>query len=564
MLKTLTVWNLALIEHIQVHFDEGLNIFTGETGAGKSLLLGALGLLMGQRSNTDSIRNGGNYLRVEAVYDINSDKIHAFLSDNAIIDESNELIVVRQVNKNGKNIIQINGCQVTLTILKALGELTIDIHGQNENQSLLRPEAQLAIIDCASPNFASCIADYTAKYRQYIAAQKNLEQKLTDSQNYTNRLDMLRWQYNEINTLAVNPDENIHLEEKIKKLSNSEKIADLVKSVCTTLSNDTDISLLTLLSSIQKNLASLEKFDKHFADSKTTIDDIYIQLQEISYDVRDYADNIEYDPDMLNQLLHRSDDIERLCRKYGPTITDVLNYQEKIKAELNEIENHDIIITELRQQLTAATKKLQAAAVQLKQLRQTTAAKLSQAIKAQLLDLGMPNAQFNIQINDLKDYTPNGTETAQIMFCANLGEVTKPLQKVVSGGELSRIALAIKTVTAANDDLGIMVFDEIDSGIGGKTAQMVAERIAKIAIFKQVLCVTHLPQIACMADAHFYIDKYIQNNHTITRIKQLSAGEQLNEIARMASGIDVTPASLDNAMEMINNARLKKNQLKKN
>ncbi len=560
MLKTLTVWNLALIDYIQVHFDSGLNILTGETGAGKSLLIGALNLLMGQRSNTESIRNGSNYLRVEAVYSIDNKNIHAFLEDNAILDESDELIVVRQINKNGKNIIQINGCHVILNVLKALGELLIDIHGQNENQSLLRPEAQLELVDCAAPSFPEYITAYRSAYDKYIDIKNAAIQKQEASKNYAERMDMLRWQYNEIESLAVKPNENIELEEKIKKLSNFEKIADLVKSTYNILSNDNaGPTVLSAVSSIQKNLTSLLKYDGHFTAMKKAIDDAYIQLQESAYDIRDYIENIDYDPNTLNQLLRRSDEIEKLCKKYGPEIADVLEYQQKIKDELSEIENYDIIIHDLLQKQTSAEKDLKAAAAVLKKLRKETAAKLSEDIKVQLPDLGMQNAQFIIKVDDLSAYTPNGTEAARIMFCANLGENIQPLQKVVSGGELSRIALAIKTVTAANDGVGIMVFDEIDSGIGGKTARMAAERIAKIAAFKQVLCITHLPQIACMADTHFYIDKYIQDNHTLTRIKKLSSGEQLNEIARMASGTDITSTSLDNAMEMINNAKLKKN-----
>ncbi|WP_196594598.1 DNA repair protein RecN [Pectinatus sottacetonis] len=563
MLKTLTVWNLALIKHIQINFDNGLNIITGETGAGKSLLLGALSLLMGQRSNTDSIRNGDNYLRIEAVFSIKKDIIHHFLEKNAILDESNEIIIVRQINKNGKNIIQVNGCQITLSILKTLSELLIDIHGQNENQSLLRPEAQLDIVDHSIPNFKQYFQKYCSAYHEYNKIKNILTQKQASSKSYNDRLDMLQWQNNEIESIAIKPDEDIELEKKIKKLSNHEKIADLVQATYDLLSNNTNEStIMSSLSIVQKNLAALTKYDKHFDNTKKVIDDICIQLQESSYDIRDYIENIDYNPAELNSLLHRSDDIERLCRKYGPNIEDVLNYQQKVKHELDQIENYDIIINDLQRELAQKEELLQTAAARLKKARKTTAENLAAAIKEQLTALGMPDAQFIIKINDIHEYMSSGTETAQIMFCANLGETVKPLQKVVSGGELSRIALAIKTVTAVNDDIEVMVFDEIDTGIGGKTAQMVAERIARIASFKQVLCITHLPQIACMADVHFYINKYTEKTHTITKIKKLSSGEQLNEIARMASGSDITSASLDNAMEMLNNAKIKKGRLK--
>lgn len=564
MLKKLTVWNFALIRHIQIDFTGGLNIITGETGAGKSLLLGALSLLMGQRANINSIRNDADYLRIEAVVTINSENIHAFLANNAILDDNDEIIVMRQINKNGKNIIQINGCQVPLVILKTLGELMIDIHGQNENQSLLRPQAQLDLLDKSIADFKQYNDEYYIAYNKYNNLKDKLEQKQLAAQNYSDRLDMLRWQSDEIENIAIKPEEAQEIEEKIKKLSNYEKIADLVKITDDTLSNNADdITILSAISLVQKNLETLLKYDNHFENAKKIIDDTYIQLQEVSYDIREYADDIDFNPNELNNFLRRSDDIERICRKYGPTVEDVLNYQQKIRQELDEIENYDTIIKQLQIELNTAETKLGEIAAQIKKMRKTAAESLAKKIKKQLLDLGMTNAQFVIAVHDLKEYTLLGTEAVQIMFNANLGEEIQPLAKVASGGELSRIALAIKTVTAVNDDIGIMVFDEIDTGIGGKTAQMVAERIARIGLFKQVLCITHLPQIACMADTQFYIDKYTEDEHTVTRIKKLVAGEQLNEIARMASGSDISVASLENAMEMLNNAKIKKGKLKR-
>lgn len=562
MLKTLTVWNLALIDHLQVDFTAGLNILTGETGAGKSLLLGALGLLLGQRSSTDAIRSGGTYLRVEAVFTEVNHAVHDFLQQNAILDESDELIIVRQINRNGRNIIQVNGCQVTVTLLKNLGAFLIDIHGQNENQSLLRPEEQLALVDRAAPQFASHLAQYQEKYNAYKAVQEKLREKKAAAKNYADRMEILRWQNDEINAANIDLEKDKELEEQIKKLSNIEKIADLVRSTYILLSGEnTDAAALLSLSKMQKNLSSLTKYDKHFTGIKKIVDDSYIQLQEASYEIRDYIDNIDYDSSKLNRLLKRSDDLEKLCKKYGPDLDTVLASQQKIQDELNEIENYDSILDELQKALAAAKEELHKAALSLKELRKKTAAVLSKRINEQLFDLGMSNAKFIIEIVDLDNYTKLGTENAQILFTANVGEDCKVLQKTASGGELSRIALAIKTVTASSDTVASMVFDEIDTGISGKTAQMVAERILAIASYKQVLCITHLPQIACMADTHFYIDKAVRSGHTTTRVKKLSAGEQLNEIARMTSGIDITAASLDNAMEMLNNAKLKKKHI---
>ncbi|SEJ06919.1 DNA repair protein RecN (Recombination protein N) [Propionispira arboris] len=567
MLKTLTVWNFALLEHVQIEFERGLNILTGETGAGKSILIDSLGMILGHRTSIEKIRKDRDWLRVEAVFDTSKyPQVHDFLQRSDIVDEDDSLIISRQIAKTGKNTIQVNGCHVTLTSLKMLGELLIDIHGQNENQALLRTENQFALVDAYKIEIKTCLAVYQTAFVKWNELKESLKQQELDSREHAQRMDMLSWQVNEIEAAKLKEAEDEGLEQEIKLLSNAEKISDLVKSSYRLLDSGDkrQPAVIPSLVEIKKNMEMLIRYDTKLTNVMQMITDALCQIEECSYEIRDYGESIDYSPERLNKLQERMDEIYKLRKKYGATIADVLEHYHNAKKELLAIENYDQRIEDLKYNIVQAEKDLAVKAVALTKLRQSSAELLSADIQKHLLSLGMENARFVIEIKDDAIYHMNGANTIHILFSANLGEDPKPMQKVASGGELSRIALAIKTVCAAKDKIGIMVFDEIDTGIGGKTAQMVAERIAMVAAYKQVLCITHLPQIACMADVHLYIDKQIQNNKTVTQVRPLSTSEQLNEIARMASGIDITAASLDNAMEMLNNAKLKKESFRQN
>lgn len=561
MLKTLTVWNFALLEHVQVEFSRGLNILTGETGAGKSILIDSLGVILGRRTTADHIRSGCDWLRVEAVFDIaNQPDIHEFLLGAGIVDESDALILTRQISKAGKNTMQVNGCHITLLLLKQLGAHLIDIHGQNENQALLTSESQFALLADYWPGIKEQLAVYQTAYRQWQSLQAELAAKKTASREYAQRLDMLRWQTNEIAAAQLQPGEDEKLEAEIKILSNAEKISDFVKGSYRLLENGdkNHAGVLSGLTEIKQNLEALSRYDDKLNNALQLVTEAACQLQECAYEIRDYGESIDYSPERLDKLQLRMDEIYKLRKKYGATLEDVLAHYEQAKKELAEIENYDDLLAELQKAIVAAETSLAKEAAALTNLRQTAAQALSAAIEKHLLSLGMPKAHFTIEVSPMEKFAAHGRDAVDMLFSANLGEEAKPIRKVASGGELSRIALAVKAVTAARDSVDVMVFDEIDTGIGGKTAQMVAERIALVAAYRQVLCITHLPQIACMADVHLYIDKQVKNDKTVTEVKRLSTSEQLNEIARMASGIDITAASLDNALEMLDNAKLKK------
>ena len=565
MLKTLTVWNFALLEHVQVEFGEGLNILTGETGAGKSILIDALGAILGQRVSADAIRTGCDWLRVEAVFTLDDESlgIHELLTGQAIDDSEGMLIITRQVTKNGRSMVLVNGCHVTLTVLKQIGAFLVDIHGQNENLALLKEESQFALLDEYDPDLTEALAGYKQIYTAWKDKQQEHKEKEQAAREYAQRLDMLRWQDKEISEAELKENEDEELDAEIRKLSHAEKIAGFVEESYNLL----DVgagggqAVLTAVAKVKKNLEDMSRYDDSLENTYTMVEEAYISLQEAASELRDYGESLEFQPARLDRLQSRMDVIDRLCRKYGATIADVLEHQQKVQQELLDIENYDDDMARLEREIAALEEKLRTKADNLTKMRQRAAGELATAIGSQLTALGMLQASFHIRVTPADKFLVNGADNVAMYFSANPGEEEKLLSKVASGGELSRIALAIKTVAASRDSsVPSMVFDEIDTGIGGRTAQMVAERIALVAQYKQVLCITHLPQIACMADVHLYIAKTSAGESTVTQVRPLTERERISEIARMASGVDVTTASLDNAKEMVSHAKLVKNK----
>lgn len=568
MLKSLTVWNFALLEHVQVEFEPGLNILTGETGAGKSILIDSLGAVLGARMSADMVRSGCDWLRVEAVFSLEDESLglHELLTQQAIDDADKELIITRQLTRAGRSTALVNGCHVTLAVLRQIGAYLVDIHGQNENLALLKEENQFHLLDGYDSDVSEALAAYECVYREWREKKKAYAEKQQASREYAQRLDMLHWQDKEISEANLKPGEDEQLEADIRKLSHAEKIVGSVEESYQLLEGGggNGLGVLPALSQVKKDLEEIGRFDDALANAQKMVEEAYISLQEASYELRDYGESVEFSPERLDQLQSRMDVIYRLCKKYGATLEDVLAHQAKVEQELSEIENYDEDIAALEKEIAALEEKLGRKAAELTRLRTAAANDLSSAIEEQLFALGMPKARFHIRVEQAEDYGANGRDDVAMFFSANLGEAEKPLQKVASGGELSRIALAIKTVASSRDSsVPSMVFDEIDTGIGGRTAQMVAERIALVAQYKQVLCITHLPQIACMADAHLYISKRTVEGTTATQIRPLSERERISEIARMASGADMTTASLDNAREMVSHAKMKKDAFRR-
>ncbi|MBP3721957.1 MAG: DNA repair protein RecN [Selenomonadaceae bacterium] len=565
MLKTLSVWNFALLEHVEIEFGNGLNILTGETGAGKSILIDSLGGVLGARLSNEYIRTGADWLRIEAVFSAqNNITLKNFLNEEALNNDEDLIVIKRQLTRNGKNTILINGTHSTLATLKKLGALLIDIHGQNENLALLKETNQYALLDNSDKAILDALSLYKKSYNDWKNAKEKLEEQEADAMNYAQRVDMLKWQKNEIEEAKLEENEDEELEAKIQRLSHAEKIASYVENSYSLLSKNSreGLGILTAISEVKKNLTDMSRYDDSLENAAKIIEEAEVNLKEAAYEIRDYGETMDFSPELLDKLQNRMDTIYKLRKKYGATVNDILNYYNKITNELDSIENFDENIMALKNEIAKLKTELKNNANILSERRKIGAEKISKNIEQALYALGMPKAKFNLKISESEDFKLNGKDELVMTFSANPGEAEKPLSKVASGGELSRIALAIKSVSARNDtSTDSMIFDEIDTGIGGKTAQMVAERIANISRFKQVLCITHLPQIAAMADVHLYISKSTKNEKTETKVKRLTETESVNEIARMASGVDATSVALDNAREMIMHAKIVKDKI---
>ena len=563
MLNTLTIWNFALLEQVQIDFDKGLNILTGETGAGKSILIDALGAILGNRLSSELIRTGADWLRVEAIFNIDhQENIIGFLNENAIDVPDGELIITRQITSNGRGTILVNGCHTTVAVLKKLGTMLVDIHGQNENLALLNTANQFKLVDGSDDRIEVALAEYQKSFGMLRQKENQLEEKQQNSADNEQKIDMLKWQLQEIEAAQLQDGEDEELEHEIKKLANGEKISRHIAEACEQLYGgaSTGTGVVSGLEVVLENLKDLSRYDESLDKVTNTLQEAYAQVKEAAYEVRDYGDDLDFDPRLLDKLQGRMDVIDKLRKKYGATIGDILAFADKAQEQLFEIENYDADIEALTKDIAVAKAEAEKNAGRLTELRKQASDRLAMAIEDHLHALGMPDASLEFAITDAP-LNNLGADELEILFSANPGQPPRPIQKVASGGELSRIVLAIKAVTAFRDDSpASMVFDEIDTGIGGKTAQMVAERIAMIAAGKQVLCITHLPQIACMADVHLYIRKQVANGQTYTNVSALSQGERVNEIARMASGVDVSAASLDNAREMLVNAETRKKQ----
>ena len=554
MLKSLSVRNFALIEKIDLEFETGLNVLTGETGAGKSILIDALGVALGNRVSLNQIRAGSDECSIEAVFVPEKKSSLKNLLDEFEIEEDDTLIIKRKFNRAGKNSILVNGSHVNVATLKKIGAALVDIHGQTENLSLLKPESIYGLIDGDDEKIFTTLDDYKKIFHSWQLQIKALDEKKKSKSINEEKLELLRWQEQEISAAELQPHEDEDLEIEIRKLSNAEKISTYVEESRTLLGNGEESDILTELSRVQKNISEVARYEKSLTPTLKFLDDAEIYLREAYDAIRTYANTMDFSPELLDQAQARMDVIFHL-KKYGANVDEILARLEKIREEISVLENFDAELESTQKfigKLEILTKKR---AATLLELRRNSAAKLDTLIEKEIQRLGMKKATFEISVTPSENLTTNGGDCAEIFFSANAGEEAKPLSKVVSGGELSRIALAIKTVSAGREDAAsTMIFDEIDTGLGGTTAKIVAECIAKVSKSTQILCVTHLAQIACMADVHLQISKVENDSRTITTVKKISDYERVQEIARMASGSEI-PSAIQNAREMIAEAR---------
>ena len=559
MLQELHINNFSIIDDASIEFGKGFNVITGETGAGKSIIINALSLSLGERAASEYVKSGAKEALVESFFEISPKKLSKSVNETIIdlgvnIDEG--LILKRIISSQGKNRAYINSSMANVQTLSDISGTIIDIYGQYEHQSLLSPENQLDLLDMFGKltkdrDQVGKLYDSLASLRSRI---KSLEQK---DRERAQKLDILNYQINEIESAGLKPDEEEELIEEEKVLGSAGHLAELANQSYELLYTS-DAASLSAISAIIDNLQKISEIDSRAIEALKSAKDALPLLEETSYFLRDYKDSLDFNPARLEQIQERLEQINTLKRKYGASIEEILTFREKSLIELEELQDSEEKLGELRHELEEIQKSFSDKAIALSKKRNTAARKVESAVVIQLSELSMPDTQFSISItqqngNDtLEGFQANqtGIDVVEFLISPNIGEELKPLAKIVSGGELSRIMLALKGITAKGDKIPILVFDEIDAGIGGKTAETVGKKLKALSKNHQVICITHLPQIASYADRHMKIEKTVANKRTVVTIKLLANNDRTEEIARMLSG-DLSDVSIKHAKELL-------------
>ncbi len=565
MLKKLTVKDYALIDSLEVEFSPGLNILTGETGAGKSILIGALGLVLGERADTDSVRSGAKTAMVEAEFYIKGldavKKIFGVLD----LDWSDELLIRREMSSSGKSRAFVNDSPVPLASLKRIGDAVLDMHGQHEHQSLLYEDRHLDYLD----GFAKTWPERTAVgelFQQYQKIKAELESLRNKEQLTREKLDLYNFQIKEIESALLAEGEEEDLESQRTILENSEKLFSL-SSQSYQLLYQQDGSITEQFSALERSVEEIAGIDSRMEPALRSISSVNDQIEEVARDLRKYRDGISFDPQRLEEIRNRLDLIRTLKKKYSGrenSIPAVLDHYKKIKAEVDSVEHGEENIKKLENDLEAKRQELEKSCLGLSQKRQAAAKKMAKDVVTQLKDLGMEKAAFKVDVSqdeneagivysNKKKYRTesSGIDIVRFLISPNPGEDLKPLAKIASGGEISRVMLAVKTILSEADAVPVLVFDEIDAGIGGRIAEAVGVKLKEISSARQVLCITHLPQIASLAKSHYQVSKDEKNGRTTTSVNALSEKEKIEEIARMLGGSKITETTLKHAREMI-------------
>ena len=547
MLSLLHIENIAVIECADITFDRGFNILTGETGAGKSIVIDAISAILGQRAYRDMIRTGAAKASVRAVF---TDVPQLGWFEENGVEYDPETVIQREIYLDGRNICRVNGVPVTVSILHNLGIQLINIHGQHDSASLFDEENHLTFLDAFADN-GQVRADYAEKYLAVAALRREIDKKTMDEGEKLRRMETLRYQIEEISRANLEPGEDETLEERRKLLQNAEKLSDgLDEAVECLYGGDETDGAASLMAQAERALAKLSRYTDNFAKLQEQVADLMYQVQDAAESVRDARDELSYSADELEQIETRLDTIHKLRRKYGVTCADILEYLEKAKQELDEIEFNDDHLERLRGKLRKAEKAAWEAAQALRQSRKMSAELLSARILTELAQLDMPRVQFQCNFEEL-ELTANGTDAVAFYMSANAGEALKPMSKVASGGELARIMLAMKNVLAEKDQVNTLIFDEVDTGVSGRAAQRVAEKLKSVAAHKQVLCVTHLPQLTALADTHLLIAKSERDGRTYTTVTPLDIEGRKRELARIIGGTNITETTLKSAEEML-------------
>ncbi|MDI3546718.1 MAG: repair protein RecN [Halanaerobiales bacterium] len=564
MLVDFRVKNFALIDELEINFKKGLNILTGETGAGKSIIIGALEILLGARASADLIRKGKERAYIEAVFEpVKLKEINQYLESVGIEADSSFLLLSREIRLNGRNRSRINGQLATASMIKDISKYLVDIHGQHEHQSLLDPKLHLKLLDEFIGFQYSELKERVTTFFQEISTIKNrLAELQVDEAEKARQIDLLEFQIDEIEKARLQENEIEELYNEYRVLTNLEEIYATTGTIYNALSGDDYESsgIVAQIGSFMREMENIKDYAPELKNIFTGIRDVYYQLEDLGFQLRNYHDKLEFNQERLDKIENRLNLINALQRKYGETIAEILKYQSTMQKKLDDLKTRDKLIAELNQKLKSLTDKYYNLAKKLSAIRQKKAKELEQRISAELKDLAMKDTVFKINFSE-KAPAADGIDQVEFLISTNLGEELKPLARIASGGELSRIMLALKTIIAHIDQVDTLVFDEVDSGVGGKTAQLMAEKLALIGKQRQVLCITHLPQIASMADNHLLISKEREDGQTFTSIYPLNSQGKKKELARMLGGVKLTETTLKHAEEMLALAENKKSRL---
>ncbi len=549
MLQNLHVKNLALIDEAEVEFTPGLNIMTGETGAGKSIIIGSINLALGGKLPKEMIRENAPYGLVELTFKVENEQLKQALGAMDIFPEDDSLILSRKI-VNGRSVLRINAETVPISKVKEVASLFIDIHGQHEHQSLLVKKNHLNILDSYAKNrILKTKEKLKSSYESYKKAKDKLESASLNASEREREISFLEYEVNEIEEAHLICGEDEQLELEYRRLLHGQKILESVSLAYEKSSEGFD-SATNQISYALKQISSVSEYDEPLTGFENQLIEIDSLLNDFNRELADYISDTSFDEETFAEVEHRLDEVNRLKAKYGKTIEEILTSLEEKKARLTELMDYDSYLSNLQKTFAKSEKEVKTYADKASKIRKEAALELTEAIKKELVDLNFLEVSFSMNFNKLNHYTANGYDDAEFLISTNPGEPEKSLEKVASGGELSRIMLAIKTVLAEIDAVDTLIFDEIDTGISGRTAQMVSEKMNLLGRSHQVICITHLPQIAAMADSHYLIEKSVSNQTTISTIRALEEKECVGELARMIGGVKITDTVMKSAGEM--------------
>lgn len=550
MLLNLHVKNLALIEEVDVDFEKGLIVLTGETGAGKSLILGSVNIALGNKASKDMIRKGTDYSLVELTFSVSETCAKQLKKYDIYMEEDNIVTVTRKISE-GRSISKINGETVNIKTLKNVMSLLIDIHGQHDHQSLLYTKNHLDILDkFAKDSILELKEQIKEEYSKYTKLIKKLEEFNIDEGQKAREIEFAEYEVNEIESANLKPEEDVQVEEEFKKLSNSKEIVSALSEIYNALSYETAGGLGDIINKAVMDINSIKGMDEKISQFQTELYDIDNLCRELTSQIYDYNSGMDFNPEYVRKVEERLDVINHLKLKYGNSIEEILRYKEEKEEYLEKLNNMTDEMESVKNQISELEGTLNNLCTKLSEQRKKAAKELEVLVKQALVDLNFIAVEFEIQITRKESIGENGFDNVEFMISTNPGESVKPLVKVASGGELSRIMLAIKSILATEDDIDTLIFDEIDTGISGQTAMKVAEKMAKISRNHQVICISHLSQIAAMADSHYVIKKTADENSTTTSIKKLTRQQSIEELVRINGGSGITEAGLIHATEM--------------